>query len=95
MFVTLAVKIKKEKLLDGRMRIKRMMNQAIRGSFECYLNAGKEVTGIDHIAEVNKDIVKLDSSVNMNLWTLNEEMGSDIKIKKKISIEEKRLMNAN
>jgi hypothetical protein len=47
------------------------MNQAIRGSFECYLNAGKEVTSIDHEAEVNEDIVNLDSSVDINLLALN------------------------
>jgi hypothetical protein len=41
------------------------------GSFECNLNAGKEVTSKDHVAEVNEDIVNLDSSVNMNLWNLN------------------------
>jgi hypothetical protein len=58
-----------------------MVNQANKGSFECYLNACKEVTSIDHVAEVNEDIVNLDSSVSMNLWALNEEMGFDVKIK--------------
>jgi hypothetical protein len=57
------------------------------------LNPGKEVINIDHVAEVNKDIVSLDSSVNMNLWALNEEMGYDVKTKEKIPVEEKRVGN--
>jgi hypothetical protein len=43
-----------------------MVNQAIRGSFECYISAGKEITKLDHVAEVNYDITNLDNSVNMN-----------------------------
>jgi hypothetical protein len=58
---------KKEKLRYGRMWLKRMVNQAIRGSFECYINTGNEITNLDHVAEVNDDIVNLDSPINMNL----------------------------
>jgi hypothetical protein len=48
-----------------------MVNQAIRGSFECYINTGNEISTLDHVAEANEDIVNLDSSINMNLWALN------------------------
>jgi hypothetical protein len=51
------------------MRIKRMINQTIRGSSECYINAGKEIASLDHVSEVNNDITNLDSSINMNLWS--------------------------
>jgi hypothetical protein len=57
----------KEKGRYRRMWLKRMINQAIRGSFECYINASKDITELDHIAEVNYDITNLDNSVNMNL----------------------------
>jgi hypothetical protein len=56
-----------------------MINQAIRGSFECYINAGKEIIRLDLVAEVNED-----SSINMNFWALNEEMEYDMKIKEKL-----------
>jgi hypothetical protein len=59
---------KKEKLRYGRMWLKRMINQAIRGSFECDVNAEKVVTGLDLIAEVNEDITNKDDSINLNLW---------------------------
>jgi hypothetical protein len=72
---------KKEKLRYGRMWLKRMINQAIRGSFECYVNADKVVAGLDHVTEVNEDITNLNDSINMNLWALNEEMGFDLKLK--------------
>jgi hypothetical protein len=75
------------------MWIKRTINQAIRGSFEYYINAGKEIISLDHIAETNDDITNLDSSINMNLWVLNEEMGYDMKIKEKIEANGKKLMN--
>jgi hypothetical protein len=65
---------KKERLRYGRMWIKRMNNQAIRGSFECYINAGKEIISLDHAAEVNDDIMNLNSSINMNHCAPNEEM---------------------
>jgi hypothetical protein len=42
---------KKERLRLECMWTKRMVNQAIRGSFECYLNVDKEVSRLDHIAE--------------------------------------------
>jgi hypothetical protein len=67
--------------------------QAIRGSFECYLNVDKEVSRLDQVAEVNEDISNLDNSNNLNLWTINEEMGFDIKMKEKISVVEKKLVN--
>jgi hypothetical protein len=51
-----------------------MINQANRWSFECYINAGKEITSLYHIAEVNDDIKNLGSSINMNFWVLYEEM---------------------
>jgi flagellar basal body rod protein FlgF len=72
-----------------------MINQAIRGSIECYLNVDKEVSRLDHVAEVNEDISNFDDSINLNLWALNEEMGFDIKIKEKISVAEKKLENSN
>jgi hypothetical protein len=84
---------KKERLHYGRMWIKRMVNQAIRGSFECYINAGKDVTSLDHVAEINEDITNLDDSINMNLWALNEEMGFDMKIKEKVSVEGMKMVN--
>jgi hypothetical protein len=34
---------KKEKLRYGRIWLKRMVNQAIGESFECYINAGNEI----------------------------------------------------
>jgi hypothetical protein len=37
---------------------------------------------------MDDDITNLDSSINMNLWSLNEEMGYDMKIKEKV--EDKR-----
>jgi Zn-dependent peptidase ImmA (M78 family) len=43
----------------ARMWLKRMVNQVLRGSFECYINAGKEITDIDHVAEVNQNIGKI------------------------------------
>jgi hypothetical protein len=83
---------KKERLRYGRMWIKRMINQAIRESFECYVNAGKEITSLDHVAKVDDGIANLDSSINMNLWALNEEMGYDMKIKEKIEANGKKLV---
>jgi hypothetical protein len=75
------------------MWIKRIVNQAIRGSFECYLNVDKEVSRLDHVTEENEDISNLDDSINLNLWALNEEMDFDVKIKEKISIMEWKLVN--
>jgi hypothetical protein len=57
------------------------------------LNPGKEVTSIDHVAEVNENIVNLDSSENMNLWALNQSMDFDVRIKEKLPVEEKRVVN--
>jgi hypothetical protein len=68
-----------------------MVNQDIRGSFECYINASNEITNLDHVAEVNEDIVNLDSAINMNLWALNEEKGYDSKIKEKIDVKPKMI----
>jgi hypothetical protein len=70
-----------------------MINQAIRGSFECYANADKIVSGLDHITEVNEDIMNLNDSINLNLCTLNEEMGFDLKFKEKLSVEGRKLNN--
>jgi hypothetical protein len=39
----------KEKLRYARMWLKRMINQVIRGSFECYISAGREITEIEHV----------------------------------------------
>jgi hypothetical protein len=75
------------------MWVKKMMNQAIRGSFDCYLNTSKKITSLDHVAEINEDITNLDNSVNMNLCPLNEDMGFDVKIKEKVSVEEKKMVN--
>jgi hypothetical protein len=33
------------------------------------------------VVEVNEEIVNMDRSVNMNLWALNEKMGSEASIK--------------
>jgi hypothetical protein len=33
-----------------------MINEVIRRSFECYINAGKEITSLDQVAEVNEGI---------------------------------------
>jgi hypothetical protein len=56
------------------------------------LNVGKEVASIDHVAEVNEDIINLDNSMNMNLCDLNQKMGFDVKIKEKMPVEEKRMV---
>jgi hypothetical protein len=42
---------------------------------------------------VNDDITNLDSSINMNLCALNEEMGHNMKIQEKIETNSKKLMN--
>jgi hypothetical protein len=84
---------KKEKLRYGRMWLKRMINQAVRGSFECDVNAEKIITGLDHIAEVNEDIINKDDSVNLNLCALNEEMDLDNKFKEKLQVEGKKFSN--
>jgi hypothetical protein len=70
----------------ARMWLKRMVNQVLRGSFECYINAGKEITEIEHVCEVNHNIANPDDSINMNLWALNEEMGYDSHINEKIDV---------
>jgi hypothetical protein len=72
------------------MWINRIFNQAIRGSFECYINAGKEITELDHVVEMNDDITNLDNSINLNLLVLNEEMGYDAKIKEMVEVEKVR-----
>jgi hypothetical protein len=69
-----------------------MVKQAIRGSFKCYINIGKEKSNFDHIEEVNEDIVNLDSLINMKLQALNEEMGYDAKIKEKIDVGKARIL---
>jgi hypothetical protein len=84
---------KKEILRYGRIWIKRMINQVIRESFECYIKTGKEITSLDHIAEVNDDIANLNSSINMNLLTLNEEMRYDKKIKEKVKTNGNKFVN--
>jgi hypothetical protein len=50
---------KNKKLRYMWMWLKRMVNQAIRGSFECYINADKVVAGLDHVTEVNENIMNL------------------------------------
>jgi hypothetical protein len=57
-----------------------MINQVIKISFECYVNAENVITDLDHIAEVNEDITNKEDSVNLNLGALNEEMGFDTNI---------------
>jgi hypothetical protein len=69
------------------MWLKRMINQVIRGSFKCYINARKEITEIDHVVEVNQNIANAEGSINMNLWVLNEEIGYDSRIKEKIDVK--------
>jgi hypothetical protein len=71
----------------ARMWLKRMVNQVLRGSFECYINVGKEITEIEHVCEVNHNIANPDDSINMNLWALNEEMGYDSHIKEKMDLK--------
>jgi hypothetical protein len=56
----------KEKVRYGKMWLKRMVNQVIRGSFDCYINAGKEITELDHVSEVGQDITSIESSINLN-----------------------------
>jgi hypothetical protein len=65
------------------MWLKWMINQAIRGSFECFVNADKVVVGLDDVTEVNVDITNLNDSIDMNLCVLNEEMGFNLKLKEK------------
>jgi hypothetical protein len=72
-----------------------MVNLAIRGSFECYINADKDITELDHVAEVNYDITNLDNSVNMNLWALNEEMGYDARVKERVGVNKVRSLCKN
>jgi hypothetical protein len=84
----------KEKLRYARMRLKRMINQVIRGSFECYINAGKEITEINHVVEVNQNIENVEGSINMNIWALNEERGYDSRIKEMIDMQKvKRIIH--
>jgi hypothetical protein len=45
--------------------------------------------------EVNQDISNPDGSINMNLWSLNEEMGYDSKIKEKVDIKKAKKMVHN
>jgi hypothetical protein len=85
----------KEKSRYGRMWLKRMVNQAVRGFFECFISAGKDITELDHVAEVNYNITNLDNSVNMNLWTLNEEMGYDARVKERIDVNKVRSLCKN
>jgi hypothetical protein len=85
----------KKKSRYGRMWLKRMVNQAIRGSFECYISAGKEITELDQVAEVNYDTTSLDNSVNMNLWALNEEMGYDARVKERVDVDKVRSLCKN
>jgi hypothetical protein len=70
-----------------------MINQATVRSFEQYINAEKEITSLDHVSEVNEDITNLNSSINRNLWALNEEMGYDMKINEKVEANGKKLVN--
>jgi hypothetical protein len=70
-----------------------MINQAIRGSFEVYINADRVVTGLDHVTEINEDIANLNDSINLNLWALNDEIGFDLKLKEKLSVEGRKLNN--
>jgi hypothetical protein len=85
----------KEKLRYTRMWLKRMINQVIRGSFECYINARKTITETEHVMEVNQDISNADGSINMNMRALNEEMGYDSRIKEKIDINKAKKMTLN
>jgi hypothetical protein len=64
-----------------------MINQVIRGSFECYINTGKAITEIDHVVEVNQNIENVEGSIIMNLWALNEEMGYDSHIKENLDLQ--------
>jgi hypothetical protein len=82
----------KEKLRYGRIWLKRMIKHAIRRSFEFYIKAGNKISNLDQVATVNEDIVKLDSSINMNHWALNEKRGYDAKIKEKIDAEKARIV---
>jgi hypothetical protein len=83
---------KNERLRYGRMWLKRMINQAIRGSFECYVNVDK-VADLDHVTEVNEDITNLNDSINVNLYALNEEIGFDLKFREKLSVKDKKFHN--
>jgi hypothetical protein len=69
-----------------------MINQVIRGLFECYINAGEAITEFEHIMEVNQNISNADGSINMNLLALNEKMGYDSRIKEKINIKKAKKM---
>jgi hypothetical protein len=84
---------KKEKLRYGRMWLKRMVNQDIRGSFVCYVNAGRVVDYLDQLAEINEDITNLDDSINLNLWALNELIRFNLKFKEKLSVKGWKLNN--
>jgi hypothetical protein len=72
------------------MQLKRMVNQVLRGSFKCCINANEEMQKMDHVMEVNQDIINLNSSININLNALNEEMGYDMMIKEKIGARQIR-----
>jgi hypothetical protein len=82
-----------EKVKYGRMWLMREMNQVLRSSFECYINASEEIQKMDHLMEVNQDITNLDSSININLNALNEKMGYDMRIKEKIDATQIRTEN--
>jgi hypothetical protein len=77
---------KKEKLRYDRMGLKRMNNQIIKGSFECYVNADKVVACLVHVKEINEkneNITNLNHSINKILWSLNVEMRFNLKLKEK------------
>jgi hypothetical protein len=76
------------------MWLKRMINQAVRGSFVCYVNVDKVVSGLDQVTEVNEDITNLNDFINLNLWALNEEMVFDLKFKENLSVEGRKLKKA-
>jgi hypothetical protein len=40
-----------------------------------------------HVIKANDDITNFDSSINMHIMTLNEEISFDMKIKKKITVK--------
>jgi hypothetical protein len=51
-----------------------------------------EIMELDHVAEVNENVINADSSINMNLWALNEKMGCDARVKERVDVEGRKLL---
>jgi hypothetical protein len=51
-----------------------MSVQAIRVSFECYIQTSKDIREVDHISDGNGDMNNTNDIENLDLFALDEEM---------------------